>query len=171
MAVSGSISISSNLTQTPVSLPGATPVRTAFTSTWTVASGTAADQADRKYAKPLTLAAGTPTVLDLTALTDLEGNPVNFARVKSIIGVNRSQVPGQVVLFGYATTTANAHVGIVSNPGQMVIRPSTATNPGVFAFVAPDADGFVVGPTSKLIQLDPGAHTIELDLEICGSSV
>jgi hypothetical protein len=171
MAVSGSITVTSSLSQPTVSLPGATPVRTNFTSTWTVASGTLADQADLKFAKPLSLVAGTPRVLDLTALVDLEGNPINFARVKSVIGINRSQTPGQVVLFGFATTTANAHTGIVSNPGQIVIRPSTASNQGTFAFIAPDLAGYAVDATHKLIQFDPGAATLELDVEITGASV
>jgi hypothetical protein len=170
MSVSGSVSITSSLAQTPADLPGGLPVRTSFANTWTIVPGTGADKADLKYAKPLTLAA-TPTVLDLTSLVDLEGNPISLARVKSIIGVNRSQTPGQVVQFGFATTATNAHTGIVSNPGQLTIRPSTANSPGAFAFVAPDADGYLVDAAHKLIQFDPGAHTIELDVEITGASV
>jgi hypothetical protein len=170
MVITGQILLSSNLTQTPVDLPGAKPVSTNPNASWSVASGTGSDQADLKCARTLHLV-GAAQQLDLTSLTDLQGNPIDFARVKSLILINRSKTPGNVVLFGFATTSTNAHTAIVSNPGQVTIRPSSLSSGAGTAFVAPDATGYPVGPSSKLLNFDPGAATIDLDVEILGASV
>lgn len=152
-----------------LSVPGAQPLATQQSSALTVTSGTGSDQADLKYVKSLTLVA-TPTVLYLTALADPFGGTVNFARVKSILIINTSTVSGQAVLMGYSTTTANAWTGFLSNPGQISIRSSTTTNQGVFLALAPGATAWPVSSTSKLLQLDPGANTIRVNVEIVGAS-
>src|SRR4051812_25227692 len=122
MSISGQIVINSNLAQTPSGIPGAQPLYTNQSYGWVVAPGTGSNQADRKYVKQMTLSA-TPTVLDLTNLLDPFGNAISFARVKEFLIVNTSTTSGQVVLLGYATTTANAWTSILSNPGQITIHP------------------------------------------------
>jgi hypothetical protein len=172
MALAGSIGIVTQWAQTPANVPGALPVQTSLNLTWPVKTGVLVDLADQKYSKIKSLAA-TPFVINLlTDLVDAQGVPFVPARVKAIVIHNLSMTPGQVILFGYATTTTNAHAGIVSNPGQITIRPSTAIgSPGTFTAIAPDATGYLVDSTHKLSQFDPGANTISMELEIICSSV
>jgi len=170
----GSITVTSVMTQaTAATIPGGQPLANQTQSRFAIASpaGAAgsADNADLKYSAILPLAA-TPTVLDLTALKDVLGNPISFARVRSILISNPATVDGQVVKLGYAAATANAWTGLISNPGQLTIEPSSALNPGVLALTAPNTTGLPVTSTSKLLNLDPGAATIALSIEIVGCS-
>jgi hypothetical protein len=168
--ISGTISLTDTMQETPTGIPGGQPFYTSLTPKWAVASGTASDLADTKYVKTLTLSA-TPTALDLTNLTDPFGNSINFARVKSILVQNTATTSGYTVLMGYATTTTNAWTGLISNPGQLTIQPSSAYNNAWIQFVAPATIGWVVSSTSKLLQFDPGSNTIQLAIEIIGCSV
>lgn len=168
MALTGSITVTSRWSQTPSNVPGGRPLQTNVTQVWSSTDGTATDQANRKYAKPLSLLVSTPMVLDLTSLTDFEGAALSFGRIKSVLIVNLSTT--KPVLFGSLTTVTNAHTGIISNPGQLTIRPSTATSPGLFTWIAPDATGSVVDSTHKLFQLDPGAFSISVWVEIVGTT-
>src|SRR3954463_12010134 len=56
----------------------------AITLTTQYANGTGAGQVDLIYAKQIALVASTPQTLDLTALTDLSGPSVHFARVREL---------------------------------------------------------------------------------------
>lgn len=171
MALSGSITTQTNWVQTPSGVPGALPAETRLTLTWTVTSGTGADQADLKYSTKRTLAISTPLVLDLTSLTDAQGVAIAPARLKALTVVNRSTTPGQVLKLGYSATTANAFTGFVTNPGQVTVRPSTTSSPGFVTITAPDATGFLIGSTNKLLQIDPGANAILVEIELILASV
>jgi hypothetical protein len=171
----GSISVSSIMSQASASnIPGGQPVTSLIRPKFTIAvpAGTAgtADNCDVKYSMPLTLA-GTPTVLDLTNLKDVLGNAISFGRVRSITITNLATGDTFIVHLGYATTTANAWTALVSNPGQLTIAPSSLLNPGVFVMIAPNTTGYLVTSTSKLLNLDPGANTIPIQIEITGCSV
>jgi hypothetical protein len=85
--------------------------------------------------------------------------------------VNTSQIDGQNVLMGYASTTTDAWVGMLSNPGQVVIGPSTAANQGVFVATSPGTSGWAVSGSSYLLNFDPGANTIVISVTILGASV
>lgn len=172
--LNGTISGASAVSQTASGVPGASPLLTQQTPRWTLPNppGTAgtADNADRKYSKTLTLSA-TPTVIDLTSFPDIFGNTTSMARVRRVYILNKSTTDGQVVLLGYATTTTNAWTGLVTNPGQLTVSPSSAANSGWFEYVAPNTTGLVVTSSNKLLQLDPVANTIICDVEIIGCSV
>lgn len=170
--LTGQLAFTSNIGQAPpASLAGAAIFYTHIDVGWkTVVSGTAANQSDLHYYAVLTLAA-TPTVLDLTALTDPFGASVNFARVKEVLIVNNSTTDGHNLLVGYATTTTHAFTSIVSNPGQITVGPSTLANNGFLLWVAPNTTGAAVSSTNKLLQLDPGANTFSITVEITGCSV
>jgi hypothetical protein len=165
MSVNGNAVISSYWTQS-TTIPGAQPIQTNNTSQFNAASGTGADQASKKYAKTLSLAA-TPTVLDLTSLVDAEGNAISFAAVRWIKVTNLSTT--HTFLVGYATTTTNAWVSFLSNPGQLVVPVATAANQSVLGAMSPGSAGFAVSSSNKLLQLDPGANTISITIEIVGS--
>jgi hypothetical protein len=171
MSITGLISINSSLAQSaPSTLPGVQAIYSTQAAQFSVAAGTGADQADTKYLQKLILAA-TPTVLDLTALTDCYGASISFARIKSILVVNTSTTSGQVVTLGYSTTTTNAWTSFLSNPGQIIVEPSTTTNQGTLLVLAPGATGWPVSSTNRLFNLDPGANTISCQIEIVGASV
>lgn len=165
MTVTGNAQISSQWTQS-TQIVGVASIRANNASQLNATAGTGADQASLKHAKPLTLAA-TPTVLDLTNLTDADGNAISFAAVRWIKIVNLDL--DHAVLVGYATTTANAWTALVSNPGQLTVPASTAANPGVLGAMAPGAAGFAVTSSNKLLQLDPGDNTVGVTVEIVGS--
>lgn len=170
--ITGQTKVATNWAQTLTGVPGsAQSVSVQQSAQFQVTtSGTAADQADLKFTATLLLAAS-PTVLDLTSLTDIYGGSVNFKRVRSITIVNKAATDGFTVKFGYSTTTSNAWTGIVTNPGQITINPSTAANNGIFVMTSPTATGWAVTSTNKLLNLDPGANTVAVDIEIVGCSV
>jgi hypothetical protein len=172
MGVTGSIALNSQFSQGTTNVPGNNLVQLSNNQAVkfaTTASGTAADQVDLKYSRTITLAAA-PTALDLRSLTDVFGGAVAFARVKSVQIVNKSSTDGYTVTVGYSTTTSNAWVGFLSNPGTFVVGPSTASNAGFFAITSPNATGWPVSSSSKLLNLDPGANTVVVDIEITGCS-
>jgi len=173
--VTGSIRIKSAMRQRLASVPpgasGVTSSSVPIDLKFDVrTSGTDDDQADLKYTKTLSFAAAAQ-VLNLQSLTDVQGNAVVLARVKSIIGKFRGAVEGNTLKLGYAALTSNAWTSLVSNPGQITFEAySTDANDAGFAILAP-GDGYDVGASNRLLNLDPGAATFSLDLEIVGASV
>jgi hypothetical protein len=163
------ITVRSSVQDTPTSIPGAAALVTrqspGFKSN---TPGAGADQVALHHAKTYHLA-GATQVIDLQSLLDINGATISFAKVRSVLLVNRSAVDGQDCLLGYPATTANAWTGLVSNPGQIAVKPSSPSNSGTMLLLAPNASGFPVSPTSRLLQLDPGAATMDVDLEIVGS--
>lgn len=144
------------------------------TDTVTYAAGTGAGKIDRIYSYAGTISSA--TVIDLTNFTDWLGNTgQSMARVR-FIGVRlTSTTDGQDLKFGYATTTANAWTGLISNPGQLIIKPAYAptTGPagvGTFQMDAPNTTGWPVSSTSKLVQFDPGSNTLAVKILILGCS-
>jgi hypothetical protein len=170
--VTGSININTTFNQPITGIPGSSvpsisnqqSIKVQFSNT----SGSGANQVNLKHSKTYVLAAA-PLDLDLTSLTDVVGNAVTFAKIRSISVVNKSTTDGQVVVVGYATTTSNAWTGLLSNPGTITIEPSTTSNAGAWIQTAPNTTGWAVSSSSKLIQLDPGANTITVDVEIVGA--
>lgn len=169
--VTGQLSLSTNWSQVITGVPGSSQQIAAQQSPKFVvtASGTAADQADLKYTSSFTLAA-TPTILNLKSLLDIFGGAIVLVKVRSITIVNKATTDAFVLLMGYATTTSNAWTSLVTNPGQITIAPSTATNNGMFAMTAPNTTGWAVGTSNRLLNLDPGANSIPIDIEIVGTS-
>lgn len=174
MAVTGSISINTSTNQDISNVPGLAPIISTQQNLKFVfgTSGTGVDSVDRKHTRSYTIAASTPLVLDLKTLLAVDGSAVAFTKVKSITIVNKNTNDAHVLLMGYATTTSNAWVSLLSNPGQITIGPSTIANPlgGIYAQTSPNVSGWAVGASNKLLQLDPGANTINVDVEICGTS-
>jgi hypothetical protein len=167
--ITGSISATSNLSQSITATPGGSVVTTSQNVGWAVTSGTGSDRSDAKYLKPISLVAGVPQALDLSTLPDGIGAACDFARIKSILVVNDSVT--DPITVGYATTTTNAWTGLFSNPGTIVIQPSTsAGNMGFLLACAPSATGWVVDSTHKLIQFSCAANA-EIRVEFTGCTV
>jgi len=170
--LTGSINLTSSLSQAaPASIPGGSKLTTQNSVKFTPVTGAPGDPdaIDLKYSRTLTLTA-TPSVLDLSALTDVFGEAVAFTRVRSILVINKSTTDGHDLLLGYSSTTANAWTALLSNPGQIRVGASTAGNSGVFYAASPNTTGWAVSSTSRLLNLDPGASTFDVVVEVTGSS-
>ncbi len=161
--------------ETTTGLPGSvTPVAVNQTFRNNFANGTAADQASKVYAATLAFSASTPIILNLfdsssgVQVTDMYGAAFAFAAVKKFYIKFRSTTDGQVLKVGYSGSTANAWTGIVSNPGQIFLQPSTSTNDGGILMVAPNTTGWAVATGSKLLNLDPGSAAFSVDILLVG---
>lgn len=170
--VTGNTQISYAGSEQPTGLGGqVTPLSIANTANSRLGNGTGVDQVDRWYSTTLTFTASTPQVLDLTNLTSPTGSTTSFARVKRIIVTVNSTTDGQTLKLGYSTTTANAWTSLVSNPGQITLHASTVSgNSSVFVVVAPNATGYVVSSSNKLLNLDPGSNAFTATVDILGAS-
>lgn len=131
------------------------------------ANGTAANQCDLIHAVKYTLAASATTI-DLTAVPDLAGATINFARVREILCWISDTTLSHTVALGNAAATPFAAfwgaTGIQTvYPGGAVYRWADPTSTGAGV-------GAVVSGTSKSLKLDPGSNTVVLNLIILGCS-
>lgn len=166
--INGQLMILSSLGQTSTVLPGGPNIVAPQTNQFIPQGiGATADLVQHKFTKQLTLSA-TPTVLDLTNLVDTDGNTFSFSVVRTLTIFIVDQNDAHIVLFGFASTITNAWTALVSNPGQITIKPSTAVNQGGLAVIAPNTTGYAVTGSNKLVQLDPGANTIVVNVEFTG---
>lgn len=169
--VSGSVTLNAGFTQVVSSGVVTTQnLAVSVPQNLTYANGTGAGQVDLIYAKQLSLA-GSATTLDLTALTDLSGASINFARVRELIIQNLATTSTYTVTVGAAAS--NAWTGILGTTTSTLIIPPSAGN-GLFRFSdyssTGASTGAVVSGTSKSLKLDPGANTISINIVILGCS-
>lgn len=156
----------------PTGQPAANPLPYQLGINCSFANGTALDQVDLVYFTTLTFVASTPQVLDLTSLLDPLGGVVNFKRIKKIIIKPKGLVDNVILKLGYSGVTSNAWISLVTNPGQISLQAApTANNDAGFVILAPNATGYVVGATNKLLNLDPGTAAYSVDIELQGASV
>jgi hypothetical protein len=171
-AVTGTLKSTATFTQTPATGPlAALPLN--FGPTFNTAfktSGTLLDQVDLAYYATLTFVASTAQTLDLTALTDVLNNAVNFARVRGIgLRVNSTTDAASLLIGAAGTNEWNA---FLSASGTLKVPASTATpNDAWFVLTAPNTTGFVVDGTHKALKLTPSAHAFTVDVVIVGCSV
>ncbi len=140
----------------------------------TYANGTGSGQIDMLYAKKLTLAA-TPTTLDLTALTDLNGDALNFLRIREFIIQNLATTAAYVVTVGGAGS--NAWLGFFGTTTSTLTMPTNVGATGNYAtiqlsdpYTIGASTGAYVGASSKYLKLDPGANTIIVSVILAGCS-
>lgn len=178
--ISGRIQLATSFSQQVTGVPTqnsqspqvSIPIAASFSPDGSVAAG-AANGVDLKYTATLTFTTATPQILDLKSLLDVLGGAVAFARVRSITLNMHAPTDGNTLKLGYATTTTNAWVSLVTNPGQIILQACpTSTNAAFATLVAPNATGWVVGASNKLLNLDPGSFTgtYTVDIEITGCS-
>lgn len=134
-----------------------------------LANGTLADQVDTLHMKQYSFAASTPITIDLTALADVYGNPISFARVDLLAIKINNAVDGQVLKLGDSVT--NEWDAFLSAAGVLTVFPGTASNDGFFLLAAPNTTGMAVTATSKTLKMDPGANAFTADVIIAGRSV
>jgi hypothetical protein len=165
--VTGSVAINLQITQqADLSLPPALPLpytpATGAGQAQYLIPGTGPRQLNLLYAGTVPLPANTPVTLDLRALADFQGKPVNFARARLFYAFNPGRVDGPIIRLGNA------------GPGEWTaFLPAGGTLPlpaqGEWCFSAPMATGLPVTPTSHLLKIDPGPDTQALVLVIAGA--
>lgn len=122
---------------------------------WT--EGTGAEAVAFDWATLATLTTGTPTDLDLTALTDRLGRSVSFAKVRCVVlrapDTNAADV---TINAAGATNPWTANVGtLVLKPGQLVIAK------------APGAAGLPVSGGNKVLRLT-GTTADQVEVYLAG---
>lgn len=161
------------LQQISTNIPGQT-TSVSVTDGWSFSfgiSGTGADQ-NTLYAATTLHLTGSPQVIDLTTLTDPYGIVCGFTNIHWIAIKHLGTTDLTALLVGWNTVQAGAHTGFVSNPGQLSVYPSTASNNGFTIFTAPNQTGAPVGGIyGTQLQFDPQSQTFDVDLQIAGYSM
>jgi hypothetical protein len=134
----------------------------------TLASGTAADEADRVWSDQRTLAAGSNDDLDLTALSHSifgASLAINFARVKAILIVHTSTVSGEKLWIDPSVT--NGFTGATAGTtGKIEIGADSAV------LLASKKDGWATGSSDKILRIhNAGAQTAIYNIVVLGTSV
>lgn len=130
-------------------------------------AGTGANQVNQGTGIRLSLAAS-PQTIDLTSLTDLDGNAFSLARVKLLAFRHNGKTDTQDAAIGGGSNAFTAFfTGLTVKPGTSG-NGQGANNDGFTVFCAPNATAAVVDATHKLIVVDPGAHTFTMDIVILG---
>lgn len=138
-------------------------------------NGTATGQVDLIYGKTLALAA-TPTTLDLTSLTDLNGAALNFARIRELIIVNLAVTAGYTLIIGGAGSNAWDTGVLSSTTYTATLQPSVGQTVGNATLHWSDpwsvgaTTGGYVGASHKLLKLDPSANTLNAYVLLVGCS-
>lgn len=147
---------------TALNLPAAINVQQSFTN-----NTTGALTVDQIHAKVYNLAA-TTTTIDLTSLTDLNGNAMNFARVRLFLAYNQDTTTSHVVTIYKAASNGWSYLPASTGPLTAV------ANGGVVLLLDPNSNsgtnGMVTSGSSKSITFDPGANTVNLSVLIVGGS-
>ncbi|HUT59093.1 MAG TPA: hypothetical protein VNA25_14690 [Phycisphaerae bacterium] len=129
-----------------------------------LATGTAAEQADQFYAGRRTLAATSENIDLAGGLTDAYGAALTFEVVKAILIRNRNTTAGHTLTVGAAT--ASAFTSWASTAVATYLVPANSLD----AKWSPGA-GFAVNTASaKLLRIDAGTNTVVYDLLVVGTS-
>jgi hypothetical protein len=136
------------------------------TFSYSLTTGTGADQADRLYYARRTVSSGTPDDIDLASgsLTDIYGNALTFARIKGIYIHNRSTTAAEILSVGAGS---NPLINWVMASGDGVkVRAG-----GVFFIFAPDATAYAVtAATGDILEIAAASGSPSYDILILGAS-
>jgi hypothetical protein len=136
-----------------------------FNKVFGFASGTGANQADRRWSSPgRALATTASENLDLAgSLTDYRGQTITFARIKGIAIYNAGPAILQV-----GGAASNAFINWVANSSDIVnIRAG-----GLLLLLAPDATAYAVtASTGDILKLaNAGGGALTYDIALLGAS-
>ncbi len=124
-------------------------------------NGTGANAANKEYRAQLTLADGTDTDVDLSALADPFGATQSFSLVKWLLIRFVEPATGEYILLSADVT--NGWTALL-NGGDTDMIPVKDT-----LLLVDQIDGYVVDGSHKIFRLtNPGANDIVIDLVIIG---
>ncbi len=133
-----------------------------------LASGTAADEADRIWSDQRTLAAGANDDLDLTALThSLFGSTVtiDFARVKAILIIHTSTTTGEKLALDSSVTNGFTGPFAASATSKVEIGADSA------ALLASKKDGWATASNNKVLRIhNGGSASAVYNIVVLGTS-
>lgn len=132
-----------------------------------LATGTGANQADKRYSATRTLTASSSEDLDLAgSLTDVFGATITLARVKFLLVFAAAANTNNVVVGGASSNAWPGPFGATTH--TVAVRPG-----GLLVMMAPDATGWPVTPaTGDLLHVANSAAgtSVTYDVVIIGSS-
>lgn len=133
-----------------------------------LASGTAADQADRLWSDERTVASGANDDLDLTALAhSIFGSSVsiNFARVKAILIIHTSTTAGEKLNLDSSVTNGFTGPFAGSATSKLEIGADSAS------LVASKKDGWATASNNKVLRIhNAGALSATYQIVVLGTS-
>lgn len=126
--------------------------------------GTGASQIDTVWSDTRT-ASATPDTLDLRgSLTGANGATLNFAEIVLIVIINRATTAGYLLTVGDAASNPIASI-MEAATHRLNIGPSGA------GILWNPIDGYATtAGSADVLQIDPGANSIEYDIFIAGRS-
>lgn len=145
-------------------------------TTYSLASGTAANQADRVYSATVTRTHGAPASdLDLAGvLLDAFGAVITFVKVKAIVIFAAAANVNSVVVGGGATAPLDSI--LFDYVATALAQPALKIKPGgMLMLVAPDVNGYAVtATTADKLQIASGDEdattSVSADIVIIGTS-
>ena len=141
------------------------PASIALTTQYT--NGTGAGAIDLIHAKQYALVASTPQTIDLSAIADLSGATVNFARVREFVVQVVTTTAGDNVTLGDAAS--NAFSAFWGATGTNVVFAGTVYHVADPTSVGAGV-GAIVDSTHKNVKLDPGSNNVTINLIVAGCS-
>lgn len=167
--VNGKLNITSNFTQAGVlSRDFSLPLSKGLNLTYDASSPQNADKCNLTYLATLTFVASTTQTLNLQSLTDIFGNAISFARVRSIEIYPKSTTDGATLTIAKGASTGFTGLGAAFSVTMPASK--TAGNDALFVVGSPNATAMVVGASTKNLDLTPSAHAFDVDIRIVGSS-
>lgn len=166
--VAGTAQLNTSFNQTVTSgVITSQTIPAAISLTTQYSNGTGAGQVDLIYAAQLTFVASTPQTLDLTALTDLHGAAVAFARIRELaIQVVTKTVDFNLTVGNAAANAFSAFWGATGTDTVMAGSIRYFTDPTTIG----TSKGAFVDSTHKSLKLDPGGNVLVANILIVGCS-
>lgn len=164
MSVTGSVSLTLSATQTNARDLGSAQDTATLSATMSLIAGAAGAAAvDRGFIDQRALVASANEDLDLvgTALTDIFGQPVSFAKIKALAVKALASNTNNVVV---GAAASNAWTGLLNSTGTITLRPGA-----MFAVVvgSADATGYSTVPsTGDLLRVANGGAGTPVDYQI-----
>lgn len=167
--VSGSIQFVPSFTEVistgllnSLSLPAGLNIQTNYLN-----ATTGANTVDQIHGKVYSLTTSTPTTIDLTSLLDMNGNSMNFVRVRDFIVVNNDSNSTHTVQVSCGASNGWPFLPPVAN--ALVLQPLG----GVVWLHDPQqalSTNGMVTTNGKNITFTPGAYNVNISVLIVGGS-
>ncbi|WP_431861371.1 hypothetical protein [Azospirillum sp.] len=136
-----------------------------FSASYTLANGTAADQANHFFAATYTGVDSTGNSHDLAGgLTDAFGSTTTFTAIKTLVVKAASTNSGNVIVGGAASNAFASMFGDATD--KVALKPG-----GILVLHDPSAAGYAVtAGTGDLLKIAASSGTVDYDLVLIGEA-